>query len=60
MDHDRDGMVSQEEMNTPGLLMPADLCDPSLTSMLDYLRLRQDPLALEAAAILAEVADKDI
>ncbi len=60
MDHDGSGMVSQEEMNTTGLLMPADLCDPSLKSMLDYLRLRQDPIALEAAAILVEVSDKDI
>ena len=30
MDHDSDGLVSQDEMNSTGLLMPADLCDPSL------------------------------
>lgn len=60
MDHDGDGMVSQDEMNTTGLVMPADLCDPSLKSMLDYLHLSQDPLALEAAAILAEITDKDL
>jgi len=54
MDHDGDGLVSQDEMNTTPLLMPAGLCDPSLTSMLDYLRLKGDPDALEAAAILAQ------
>lgn len=60
MDHDDDGMISQEEMNTTGLLMPADLCDPSLKSMLNYLRLKDDSLALEAAAILDGDADVKI
>ena len=54
MDHDGDGLVSREEMNTTPLLMPAGLCDPTLKSMLDYLRLKGDPDALEAAAILEE------
>jgi hypothetical protein len=58
MIHDDDGMVSQDEMNTTGLLMPAALCDTSLKSMLDYLLLKADPSALEAAALLEDEADK--
>ena len=58
MDHDSDGLVSQDEMNSTGLLMPADLCDPSLNSMLDYLLLKADPLAVEAASLLKEEADE--
>lgn len=57
MGHDGDGMVSQNEINTTGLLMPAALCDPSLKSMLDDLLLRADPSALEAAALLKDEAD---
>lgn len=34
--------------------MPADLCDPSLKSMLDYLLLKADPVAIEAASLLKE------
>ncbi|MCW0001006.1 hypothetical protein OE766_22490 [Pararhizobium sp. YC-54] len=30
MDPDGDGLVSQDEMNTTGLLKPAALCDPTL------------------------------
>lgn len=55
-----DGMVSQEEMNTTGLLTPADLCNPSLRSMLDQLRLKADPQSLEAAAILEDDSDSSI
>ena len=54
MDHDGDGSISQDEMNSTALLMPADLCDPSLKSMLDYLLLKVDPLAIEAARLLKE------
>ncbi|WP_275593310.1 hypothetical protein [Rhizobium gallicum] len=41
-----------------GLLMPTALCDSSLKSMLDYLLLKADPSALEAAALLEDEADK--
>lgn len=58
MVHDGDGMVSQDEMNMTGLLMPTALCDSSLKSMLDYLLLKADPSALEAAALLEDEADK--
>jgi hypothetical protein len=54
MDHDGDGQVSQDEMNTTGVLMPAGLTDPNFRSMLDYLHLKGDPLALEAAALLED------
>ena len=54
---ERMGHVSQNEINTTGLLMPAALCDPSLKSMLDDLLLRADPSALEAAALLKDEAD---
>nr|WP_210300787.1 EF-hand domain-containing protein [Rhizobium rhizoryzae] len=54
MDHDDDGWVSQDEMNSTPLLMPADLCDPSLKSMLDYLLLKADPSAIEAARLVTE------
>ena len=55
MDHDGDGMVSQDEMNTTGLL-PADHCDPSPKSMLAYRLLKADPSALESAALLEDEA----
>ncbi len=58
MDHDGDGLVSQDEMNATGVLMPADLCDPSLKSMLDFLLLKADPLAIEAASLLKDEGDK--
>jgi Ca2+-binding EF-hand superfamily protein len=52
MDHDRDGFVSRDEMDSTGVLMPANLTDSTLKSMLDYLHLQVDPAALQAAAIL--------
>nr|WP_299501613.1 EF-hand domain-containing protein [uncultured Rhizobium sp.] len=58
MDHDSDGLVSQDEMNTTGLLMPADLCDPSLKSMLDFLLIKADPSAIEAARLLEKETDE--
>jgi len=39
MDHNSDGQVSKDEMQTTGVLMPADLTDDSLTSMIKYLNL---------------------
>lgn len=54
MDHDGDGNVDREEMNTTGVLMPADLCDPGLKSMINYLHLKGDSSALAAAAVLLD------
>ena len=45
-------------MNTTGLLMPADLCDPSLKSMLDFLLIKADPSAIEAARLLEKETDE--
>ncbi|CAN7531090.1 hypothetical protein LJR098_004983 [Rhizobium sp. LjRoot98] len=58
MEHDGDGLISQDEMNSKGVLMPADLSDPSLKSVLAYLLLKADPLAIEAAALLKNEGDK--
>lgn len=57
MDHDSDGFVDREEMETTGVLMPADLTDSTLKSMLDYLHLKVDPAAIRAASILEGDAD---
>jgi Ca2+-binding EF-hand superfamily protein len=54
MDHDSDGFVDREEMNTTGVLMPSGLCDPGLKSMLSYLQLQTGASALQAAKILEE------
>jgi Ca2+-binding EF-hand superfamily protein len=59
MDHDGNGLVDRAEMNSTGVLMPANLTDSSLKSMLDYLHLQIDPAALQAAAILDEGSDKN-
>jgi hypothetical protein len=59
MDHDKNGEISQEEMITTGVLMPAELTDPSLKSMLNYLTLQDDPLAVQAAALLKEALDEE-
>lgn len=59
MDHDGDGFVDRGEMDSTGVLMPADLTDSTLKSMLDHLHLQLDPAALQAAAILEEGTDKN-
>lgn len=58
MEHDGDRLIIQDEMNSKGVLMPADLGDPSLKSVLAYLLLKADPLAIEAAALLKNEGDK--
>ncbi|CAN7734043.1 EF-hand domain-containing protein [Neorhizobium sp. LjRoot104] len=58
MDHDGDGLVSLGEMNSTGVLTPAVHCDPSLKSMPDYLLLKADPLAIEAATLLPDEGGK--
>jgi Ca2+-binding EF-hand superfamily protein len=58
MDHNGDGDVTREEMQTTTVLMPADLTDPTLGKMWDYLSsLKNNPEALRAAAILADEED---
>lgn len=52
LDHNADGAVERDEMNSTGILMPAEMSDPTLNSLLNYLHARNDPAALQAAAIL--------
>ncbi|OWV98931.1 hypothetical protein ATY81_26695 [Rhizobium sp. R72] len=53
LDHDGDGAVDLDEMNSTGNLMPATMCDTDFSSLLGYLRAKtDDPAALQAAAIL--------
>jgi len=51
LDHDSAGLISQDEMNSTGLLMTADLCDPGPRSMPGCLLLKAGPLAIEAASL---------
>ncbi len=59
MDHDSDGFVDRGEMGSTGVLMPANLTDSTLKSMLDYLHLKVDPAAIQAAAILEGGSERD-
>jgi Ca2+-binding EF-hand superfamily protein len=59
MDQDGDGFVDRAEMDSTGVLMPANLTDSTLKSMLDYLHLKVDPAALQAAAILERGSEAD-
>ncbi len=52
MDHDGDGLVDRDEMGSTGVLMPSNLTDSTLKSMIEYLHLKVDPAAIQAAAIL--------
>jgi Ca2+-binding EF-hand superfamily protein len=52
MDHDGDGLVDRDEMDSTGVLMPSNLTDSTLKSMIEYLHLKVDPAAIQAAAIL--------
>jgi hypothetical protein len=53
MDHDADGGVTREEVQTTGVIMPADLCDVSLDKMIDWLKLQKTTGAQMAAQLLA-------
>jgi len=59
MDHNGDGFVDRDEMNTTGVLMPADMCDPSLGSIINYLHLKGDDAALRAMTMLESDAQDD-
>jgi len=53
LDHNGDGAVDLDEMNSTGILMPASMCDSDFSSLLGYLRAKaDDQAALQAAAIL--------
>jgi hypothetical protein len=54
MDKNADGAVTQPEMQSTGVLMPASLTDGSLHAMLDYLKQQTSEQAQAAAKILAE------
>jgi Ca2+-binding EF-hand superfamily protein len=53
MDHDADGGVTRDEMQTTGVLMPADLCDESLDAMIAWLEQQSTTAAALAARYLA-------
>jgi hypothetical protein len=53
MDHNGDASVSNEEMHNTGFLMRADLCDPSLDNMIQWLREQSTEAATLAAQLLA-------
>jgi Ca2+-binding EF-hand superfamily protein len=59
MDHNGDGFVDRDEMNTTGVLMPADMCDPSLGSIINYLHLKGDDAALRAMTMLESDTQDD-
>jgi hypothetical protein len=55
MDHNGDGGVIREEMQTTGILMPAKLSsDGSLNAMLEYLQQQTSESALMAAKLLMD------
>jgi Ca2+-binding EF-hand superfamily protein len=53
MDHNGDASVSNEEMHGTNFLMRADLCDPSLDNMIQWLREQSTEAATLAAQLLA-------
>ena len=56
MDHNADGKVSQSELDTTDVLMPASLTDDSLGAMLEHLKLL-DTISARAAASLLSAPD---
>ncbi|MDX0684421.1 hypothetical protein GOD51_20930 [Sinorhizobium medicae] len=60
LDHNGDGAVDLDEMNSTGILMPANMCDTDFSSLLGYLCAKaDDPAALQAAAILGMNDNKE-
>jgi Ca2+-binding EF-hand superfamily protein len=53
MDHNADGGVTREEMQSTPVLMRADLCDPSLDAMIGWLKDQSTAAASLAARYLA-------
>lgn len=58
MDRDADTMITRDEMNSTGVLMPAKLTDDSLEAMFNYLLAKADSSALAAAAALKPEPDR--
>ena len=58
MDRDADTMITRDEMNATGVLMPAKLTDDSLQAMFNYLLAKADSSALAAAAALKPEPDR--
>jgi Ca2+-binding EF-hand superfamily protein len=58
MDRDADMMITRDEMNSTGVLMPAKLTDDSLQAMFNYLLAKADSSALAAAAALKPEPDR--
>lgn len=54
MDKDSDGVVSQSEVQTAGVLMPAELTDESLLAMIEYLKRQEGAAASATASLLAD------
>ncbi|HJS14692.1 MAG TPA: EF-hand domain-containing protein [Rheinheimera sp.] len=48
MDHDQDGVVTREEMNSTGVLMPSALCGDDMSAMIKYLKAQQQNEMLQA------------
>jgi Ca2+-binding EF-hand superfamily protein len=59
MDRDADTMITRDEMNSTGVLMPAKLTDDSLQAMFNYLLAKADSSALAAAAALQPEPDRE-
>jgi Ca2+-binding EF-hand superfamily protein len=58
MDQNSDKMITRDEMNATGVLMPTKLTDDSLKAMFDYLLSKGDSSALAAAATLRPEAER--
>ena len=58
MERDGDTMITRDEMNSTGVLMPAKLTDDSLEAMFNYLLSKGDSSALAAAATLKPEAER--
>lgn len=54
MDHDRNGQVDESEMQSTGVLMPAELTDDSLDAMIKHLLEQATKKSAEVAALLAK------
>jgi Ca2+-binding EF-hand superfamily protein len=58
MDRDADTMITRDEMNSTGVLMPGKLTDVSLEPMFNYLLAKAGSSALAAAAALKPEPDR--
>ena len=54
MDHNHDGQITQNEMDTTPVALPADVCDESLQHMIQYLLTKGTKSSVDAAALLSK------